>query len=221
MEEKKDFQYKVIEDQVSVISQEELYREQAWYELQNAYATKKPLTGTLSGVEDEKDNGVVVLYYKEYRILIPYDEMELKLAVHESDTEKTLRTRRRIALRYMMGCEMDFLIMGIDKESRSIVASRKRAMAHKRHYYYFDNETGKAKIAPQDVVEARVIAVGEKVIRVEVFGVECAIPAKEICWDWLGDARERYNGENKRVGLCDCDLSLGSTPVAVGDIYRI
>ena len=57
-------------DQVSVISQEELYREQAWYELQNAYATKKPLTGTLSGVEDEKDNGVVVLYYKEYRIRI-------------------------------------------------------------------------------------------------------------------------------------------------------
>lgn len=200
MEEKKDFQYKVIEDQVSVISQEELYREQAWYELQNAYATKKPLTGTLSGVEDEKDNGVVVLYYKEYRILIPYDEMELKLAVHESDTEKTLRTRRRIALRYMMGCEMDFLIMGIDKESRSIVASRKRAMAHKRHYYYFDNETGKAKIAPQDVVEARVIAVGEKVIRVEVFGVECAIPAKEICWDWLGDARERYNvGDRVKV----------------------
>ena len=70
MEEKKDFQYKVIEDQVSVVSQEELYREQAWYELQNAYATKKTLTGTLSGVEDEKDNGVVVLYYKEYRIRI-------------------------------------------------------------------------------------------------------------------------------------------------------
>ncbi|MBQ7102713.1 MAG: S1 RNA-binding domain-containing protein, partial [Anaerotignum sp.] len=59
-------------------------------------------------------------------------------------------------------------------------------------------------IAPQDVVEARVIAVGEKVIRVEVFGVECAIPAKEICWDWLGDARERYNvGDRVKVLITD------------------
>ena len=40
--------------------------------------------------------------------------------------------------------------------------------------------------------QARVIAVAEKVIRVEVFGVECSILARDLAWDWIGDAHERF-----------------------------
>ena len=188
----KALEQKVVEN-TPVVLPEDVLMEQAWYELQNAFAIKRPLTGILSGVEDEKDGGVVVLYYKEYRVLIPFDEMDLKLVKSESDTDKTMRTKRRRALSYMIGSEIDFMIMGLDEEFRTVVASRAKAMAYKRHHYYFDNETGKAKIKLGSVVEARVMAVGEKMIRLELFGVECTVPAKEICWEWLGDARERYN----------------------------
>ena len=37
------------------------------------------------------------------------------------------------------------------------------------------------------------IAVAQKVVRVEVFGVECSIMARNLCWDWMGDAHERFN----------------------------
>ena len=33
----------------------------------------------------------------------------------------------------------------------------------------------------------------EKVIRVEVFGVECSIMARDLAWEWIGDAHERFS----------------------------
>ncbi len=42
------------------------------------------------------------------------------------------------------------------------------------------------------VVQARVIAVADKSIRVEIFGVECSIMARDLAWDWIGDAHDRF-----------------------------
>lgn len=43
------------------------------------------------------------------------------------------------------------------------------------------------------IVQARVIVVAEKVIRVEIFRVECFIMARDLAWDWIGDAHERFS----------------------------
>ena len=42
-------------------------------------------------------------------------------------------------------------------------------------------------------MQARVIAVAEKVVRVEIFGTECSILARDLSWDWLGDATESFH----------------------------
>ena len=42
------------------------------------------------------------------------------------------------------------------------------------------------------IVQARVVAVASKVVRVEVFGVETSILARDLSWEWIGDAHERY-----------------------------
>lgn len=42
------------------------------------------------------------------------------------------------------------------------------------------------------MVQARVIAVADKSIRVEIFGVECSIMARDLAWDWIGDAHDRF-----------------------------
>lgn len=52
---------------------------------------------------------------------------------------------------------------------------------------------GMYRIYEGRIVQARIIAVAEKVIRVEVFGVECSIMARDLSWDWIGDAHERFN----------------------------
>ena len=33
----------------------------------------------------------------------------------------------------------------------------------------------------------------EKVIRVEIFGVETSIMARDLAWDWIGDAHDRFS----------------------------
>lgn len=42
-------------------------------------------------------------------------------------------------------------------------------------------------------MQARVVAVAEKVIRVEVFGVETAIRAQGLSWEWISDAKEHFS----------------------------
>ena len=54
-------------------------------------------------------------------------------------------------------------------------------------------EDGVPMIYEGRVVQARVIGVAEKVLRVEVFGVECTIFARDLSAAWFGDAREYYS----------------------------
>ena len=48
------------------------------------------------------------------------------------------------------------------------------------------------KVYEDRIVQARVIAVAEKVVRAEIFGVETSILARDLSFDWMGDARERF-----------------------------
>ena len=92
------------------------------------------------------------------------------------------------------GADIDFVVRGIDSKTRSVVASRREAMMRKRQTFYFDLDAeGKYRIYEGRIVQARVIAVAEKVIRVEVFGVETSILARDLAWDWIGDAHERFS----------------------------
>lgn len=164
-----------------------------WHELQNAYRTRRILTGSLGGIE-KTENGttIAVIYYKEFRVVIPLSEMMINLAVDEAHDYGELSQRQNKILGNMLGCEIDFLIKGLDSESRSIVASRRDAMYKKRQIFYLPDANGNSRICPDRIVQARVIAVAEKVIRVEVFGVECPILARDLSWDWLGDANEHF-----------------------------
>ncbi len=102
--------------------------------------------------------------------------------------------RQNKILGNMLGAEIDFIVRGIDSKSRSVVASRREAMLKKRQIFYLDTDvSGMYRIYDGRFVQARVIAVAEKVIRVEIFGVECSIMARDLAWDWIGDAHERFS----------------------------
>ena len=45
-------------------------------------------------------------------------------------------------------------------------------------------------------VEARVIAVAPKAVRLEVFGVEVSVRARDMAWEWMGDAGEKFQVED-------------------------
>ncbi len=168
----------------------------AWNELRNAFRTHKILTGTLDAVEESASGNLAVVYYKEFRVAIPFAEMMIILA--DDDRYGELNQRQSKIIGNMLGCEIDFVIMGMDTKTRSVVASRKEAMMRKRQTFFLSTmPDGSYRIYEGRVVQARVIAVAEKVIRVEVFGVECPIYARDLSWDWIGDCHDHYTVGDK------------------------
>ena len=145
----------------------------------------------------------LVRYADKYRAVIPISEMMINLIQDETHDYGDFSLRQNKVLNNMLGSEIDFVIKGLDTKSRSIVASRKDAMLKKRQIFYFDQDSsGQNKIHEDRIVQARVIAVAEKVVRAEIFGVETSILARDLSFDWLGDARERFQvGEHILVRI--------------------
>ena len=166
-----------------------------WHEITNAYRTRRILTGMLGGIEKlEGGATITIVYYKNFRVVIPITEMMINLVEDETHNYGELSLRQNKIVNTMLGCEIDFIIKGLDSKERSIVASRKDAMLKKRQIFYFDQDSsGTPKVYPDRVVQARVISVAEKVVRAEIFGVETSIPARDLSFDWLGNARERFH----------------------------
>lgn len=167
-----------------------------WHEIHNAYRTRRILTGQLGGIE-QTDVGktVAIVDYKGFRIVIPMKEMMINLGRSPSGQEYAeLMLRQNKILGNMLGAEIDFIVKGIDAKTRSVVASRQEAMLKKRQLFYMGTDaSGMYRIYENRIVQARVIAVAEKVIRIEAFGVECSIMARDLAWDWIGDAHERFS----------------------------
>ena len=168
----------------------------AWHEIHNAYRTRRIMTGMLGGIEEMgSGNTVAIVEYKGYRIIIPIKEMGvLKSNNNTPEYHKEFILRQQKLLSSMLGAEIDFIVKGIDAKTRSVVASRKEAMLKKRQTFYMETDAnGSYKIYDGRIVQARVIAVAEKAIRIEAFGVECSIVSRDLSWGWIGDAHDRYS----------------------------
>lgn len=186
---------------LTVEAKTEVYTEQTradiiWHEIQNAYITHRIMTGTLSGVEcNDAGHHYAIADYNGFRIVIPLKEMFFDFPTNlYGDEYKEAVMRYNKLMNSMLGAEIDFVVRGIDSKARSVVASRKEAMYKKRQTFYMEtDENGMFRIYEDRIVQARVTAVAEKAIRVEIFGVDCAMPVKDLSWDWLGDAGERFS----------------------------
>lgn len=171
-------------------------KEVAWHEILTSYRSRRILTGMLGGVE-ETENGktLAIVDYKGFRVVIPLKEMLVKLEKNLKGAEYTEMIRRQNKLlSNMLGCEIDFIVKGVEAKTHTVVASRKEAMLKKRQVFYMNTDpSGAYRIYDGRTVQARVIAVAEKAVRIEAFGVECSIMARDLSWDWIGDANERFS----------------------------
>lgn len=168
----------------------------AWHELLTSYRSRRILTGMLGGVEEtELGKTLAIVDYKGFRVVIPLKEMLVKLEKNLSGSDYTNMIRRQNKLlSNMLGCEIDFIVKGVDAKTRTVVASRKEAMFKKRQVFYMNKDAfGEYRINEGRTVQVRVIAVAEKAVRIEAFGVECSIMARDLSWDWIGDANERFS----------------------------
>ena len=181
-----------------------------WMELRNSLRTKRSLTGILGGVERTSSGlPLAIVYYKDMRVVIPATEMNIRLEDHRENGDKELHNRYAQILSWMMGAEIEFTVSGPDRRSGSVVASRADAMRRKqRQFFLTPGRDGRPLVQEGTVAEARVIAVSERVVRVEIFGVEFPIFAREVAWEWVDDCNDYYGiGDQVLVKLLSIDRS--------------
>lgn len=167
-----------------------------WHEIRHSHIKRRILNGMLGGIEkNEAGQYYAVADYKGFRIVIPLKEMfaDFPNDLHGDKYKETVNKYYK-RLNSMLGAEIDFIVMGTDNKDRIAVASRREAMFKKRQIFYFnDDENGMPKIFENRIVQARVIAVSEKSLMVEIFGVDCPMSLRDLSRDWIGDARERFS----------------------------
>ena len=116
------------------VETEESAMELIWHEIHNAYRTRRILTGFLGGLEKtDSEKTLVVVEYKGFRVVIPLKEMVVGMPKNLSGkayADMVLSYNKLLS--NMLGCQIDFIVKGIDSKSRSIVASRREAMLRKR-----------------------------------------------------------------------------------------
>ena len=105
------------------------------------------------------------------------------------------------------GAEIDLIIRGMDKNSGSVVASRREAMLKKRESFYVRPlSDGLPQVRVGRVVEARIIGVTPQVARFDVFGVEVSLPASRLSWDWVADVSEKFFvGDKMKLLITDIE----------------
>lgn len=191
-------------------------REIAWHELKDSMIRQKILTGRLVSLEPHRISereliNVAIINYHDYRIAIPTSEMNIIVnGVVEEGKDRQARITSN-----MVGCDVDFIVVRLDEKSHSVVASRKLAMNRKIRDFYIDRTTatGKPVLGEGAVVEARIVAVSESVLRLEVFGAECFARAYDVMDEWLADARDRYSvGDTVYVRISSLKIGENDYP---------
>lgn len=161
-----------------------------------------------------------VAKYKDVKVYIPSNLfLENADAIDEDLLLETMQKR--------IGSEIDFVTMHIDEEDDSpmkYLASRVTAMRIKRQKFWFGKKYGNGgdiyRINKDDIVEARVTATALKGITVEVFGAETRIPASELAYEYVPDARTKFKQGDRikvRITSVERDTSAESTNPRTGN----
>ncbi len=191
-------------------------------DLVESFKGKKILTGTIQGVERLASNPEMcyaVTYHGDFKIIIPVldaiEEPEDYRNQPKGDVLHYLLNKR-------LGAEVDYIVKRIDQEGGVVAANRLEAMALKRREYYFRTDRdGNYQIYEGIRAEARVVSVIRAGIFVDLFGVECYIPLRELSYQRWVDAASHYQpGQRVLVKVLEVDRSDRDKPVVTASVKQ-
>ena len=183
---------------------------------------KKILTGTIQGVERLAANPEMcyaVIYRGDIKVIIPVLE-----AIEEPSDYRN--QPKGDVLHYLLnkrlGAEVDYIVTHIDQECEVVSASRLAAMALKRREYYFRTDRdGNYQIYEGIRAEARVVSVIRAGIFVDLFGVECYIPLRELSYQRWMDATSHYqSGQRVLVKVLEVDRTDRNKPLVTASVKQ-
>lgn len=129
--------------------------------------------GTLNDEQTELPCFVVMQYLVKVLIPAPLFWMDERTSVGSSSA---------------IGAEVEYVIIGIEREGECAAASRILALEQQR--WFFHNVKG---VQPGDVVPVQILAVGPSRLTVTAYGYDVALGQAAISYNYLQDLRDLYH----------------------------
>lgn len=185
---------------------DELQEKIIWQNINSSKERGKILTGKIIAIETEKmkdtDITCAIVDFKGIKVLIPATEI-----IKDGKNDKKI-------LRNMMGAEIKFIIIEVDKISSKAVGSRIKAMERIQ-------EINLKKLEVGDKVYGKVVGVWRKYIRIEVLGMDFIMQAKDLQYGYVEDVSKIYKiNEQIKVVIKEISEENKSIKISVKDLLE-
>ena len=185
---------------------DELKEKIVWQNINSSKEKGKILKGKIIAIEIEKFNNenitCAIVDFNGIKILIPATEI-----TKDAKNDKKL-------LRNMMGAEIKFIVIEVDKLSLKAIASRTKAMEKLK-------EINIKKLEVGDIVYSKVIGVWKKFIRLEVFGMDFIFKAKDLEYGYVEDVSKIYKVNDQiKVKIIEISEDKNIVKISVKDLIE-
>lgn len=160
-------------------------------ELSRQRATREIIRSTIIDVRPGRKGreGWVELRHLNYRVLIPFSEMDIEVVDRPDEEEEDHAKRVYKTLANMLGARIDFIITGIDPDNDLIAGSRAMATRiRRRDIFNARDREGNYLIYPGRQVQGNVLAVHQNFAWVDVYGMRVRIRTRDISSDYTAHA---------------------------------
>lgn len=190
-----------------------------WEAIYASYRAKSTLTGAIAGPEEirytvrDKETGEMVSRKIPSLAIIKY---RVKVLIPETEMWMPGEERPEYVMRNMaQGAVIDYVILDVDRENECAVASRRLALAAKRHYF----STAAGGHRKGEIMKCRVLAVGPKKCLVEAGGYDLTLTQRDLSYTAIADLRERYEpGEELDCRIKEYDRRENRLVVSVKEV---
>ena len=177
-----------------------------WQHINSSRDRNKILTEEIIAMEtikmNDKDIICAILKYGRIKILIPASEL--------GENSKN----NKLIVRNMIGSKIRFVIVEIEKEFEKAVGSRLKALDLIKDINLKRYEVG-------DIVEADIIEVHKKYIKLECLGIDIVIQAKELQYGYVDDATLLYEKNQKiKVLIKEMDNENKSIKISIKELIE-
>ena len=188
------------------IMTDELKEKITWQNINSSKEREKILKGKIIAIEEEKVGGQIIncaiVDFRGIKVLIPAQEM-----IKEGKNDKKI-------IRNMMGSEIQFVVLEIDRTASKAVASRTKAMDK-----ILDISLKKIEIG--DKAYGKVVGTWRKYIRLYCLGTDFTIDAKDLEYGFVNDATKLYkNNDEIKVIVKEIDKEDKKIKISIKDLIE-
>lgn len=191
---------------------------QEWNSIYASYRSRSALSGTIIGMDvhavsvHNKESGALERREMFCAIVIPF---RVKILIPETEMWYEGDDRPGFVLRNMVGANIDFVVLQVDREGGVAIASRRMAMDSRRYYFAHHPELHKENA----LVKCSLLSVGPRRCLAECYGYDLNLTQREMRYTAIPDLRTEYSpGQELDCRIKQFDPAQGSLQISVKEV---